>query len=62
MSLYEFSRGIGRLAGPVFTGWLLQSHTYAKTWFIIACICLAVDLVIWILYKKLSFSNPAKMS
>ena len=52
MSLYEFSRGLGRLTGPVFTGWLLQSHTYTQTWFMIAAICLAVDAVIWFLYRK----------
>ena len=52
MSLYEFARGLGRLTGPVFTGWLLQSHTYAATWFIIAAICLGIDIVIWFLYRN----------
>lgn len=52
MSLYEFARGLGRLTGPVFTGWLLTMFSYKQTWFIIAGVCLAVDGVIWLLYTK----------
>lgn len=52
MSLYEFARGIGRLSGPVFTGYLLTTLSYAQTWFIIAGVCLTVDAIIWVLYQK----------
>lgn len=52
MSLYEFARGLGRLTGPVFTGYLLTMLSYMQTWLVIAGICLAVDAVIWMLYKK----------
>lgn len=52
MSLYEFARGIGRLSGPVFTGYLLTALSYSQTWFIIAGVCLVVDVMIWALYKK----------
>lgn len=52
MALYEFARGIGKLTGPLTSGFLLTRYTYGQSWFVIMCICLAVDVVIWRLYIK----------
>ncbi|MEG1315190.1 MAG: MFS transporter [Anaerovoracaceae bacterium] len=52
MSLYEFSRGVGKCLGPVLCGYFLVSHTYGQTWLVIAGLCIITDVVIWILYKK----------
>lgn len=58
MSLYEFSRGVGRLAGPVFSGQLLLVFSYEEVWFIITLICILVSLIIWLLYAH--SSRPGK--
>lgn len=52
MSLYEFSRGVGKLTGPLFAGWLMTFFSYSRAWLIIAGICLIVDAIIWLLYKN----------
>lgn len=52
MALYEFARGIGKLTGPLTSGFLLTRYTYGQSWLVIVCICLAVDVIIWGLYYQ----------
>lgn len=52
MATYEMSRGIGRCLGPLLFGYLLVTHTYSQVWLIVAAICLAMSLVMLVLYKK----------
>lgn len=52
MALYEFARGIGKLTGPLTSGFLLTKYTYGQAWFFIVLICLGVDLIMWCLYYK----------
>lgn len=52
MALYEFARGIGKLTGPLTSGFLLTRCTYGQSWMVIVCICLAVSVVVWCLYYK----------
>lgn len=51
MALYEFARSVGKLAGPLASGFLLTRFTYSQSWLFIVFICLGIDLIIWRLYS-----------
>ncbi len=50
MSLYEFARGLGKLSGPPLLGIVITFWSYQKAWLLIVFLCLAADIVIWLLF------------
>lgn len=52
MSLYEFSRGLGKLTSPLLFGTLLTRCSYRQAWLLIVILCLLTDLVVWLLWRR----------
>ena len=51
ISLYEFSRGVGKCFGPMIFGYVVTYFSYTFVWMLIAGTCLAISLIIAILHK-----------
>ena len=52
MSVLEFIRGIGRMAGPVLSSFLLLAMTYQVLWIGISFVCLAVTGILALMVVK----------
>ncbi len=53
MSLYEFSRGIGKCLGPIIFGYILVSYTYYQAWQFISVTCLIIAIFILLLARHI---------
>jgi len=56
VALFQFSRGTGKLMGPVVCSYVLTSAGYSRVWMIAAAICLVVAGVLYRLYRLESVS------
>ena len=52
MSLYEFTRGIGKCIGPVIFGYVITYGSYRFAWVIVSVVCLTCSLLTYCLYRK----------
>ena len=52
MSLYEFTRGIGKCIGPVIFGYVITYGSYRSAWVIVSVVCLICSLLTYCLYRK----------
>lgn len=51
ISLYEFSRGVGKCFGPIIFGYILTYRSYSFAWLLISGICIIITVVIALLHR-----------
>ena len=52
MSLYEFCHNVGKLLGPVLTGYMLLFVNYNQAWLLLSAVCLLSAVFVELLHIK----------